>query len=61
MAARIARAGAHEAGHGPYLELVDAELDQERSRIRLEYQLLAASIGLIKAVGGAWEGEQVPP
>jgi multidrug efflux system outer membrane protein len=51
----------YEAGHSPYLEFVDAErtqLDHERAVIQLGYLRHAASIGLIKALGGAWDAPQ---
>jgi outer membrane protein, multidrug efflux system len=51
----------YEAGHSPYLEFVDAEraqLDHERAVIQLAYLRHAASIGLIKALGGAWDSPQ---
>jgi multidrug efflux system outer membrane protein len=52
----------YEAGHSPYLEFVEAEraqLDRERALIQLGYLRHAASIGLIKALGGAWDPPQV--
>lgn len=54
----------YEAGHSPYLEFVEAErgqLDRERARIQVAYQRHAASIGLVKALGGAWETQAPPP
>jgi multidrug efflux system outer membrane protein len=53
----------YEAGNSPYLEYVDAEraqLHHERQRIQLAYQRQAAGIGLVKALGGAWDAPQSP-
>jgi multidrug efflux system outer membrane protein len=54
----------YEAGHSPYLEFVEAErgeLERERARIQVGYQRHAASIGLVKALGGAWEASPAQP
>lgn len=49
----------YEAGVASYLELVDAErnmLLQERRQAQIEGQRFAASVRLIKSLGGGWEG-----
>ncbi|HXS68925.1 MAG TPA: efflux transporter outer membrane subunit [Candidatus Polarisedimenticolia bacterium] len=49
----------YKAGVVTYLEVATAqssELQNERSFVQLEGQRLNAQIGLIKAVGGGWEG-----
>ncbi len=48
----------YEAGTVNYLQVVDAErnrLQQERQKAQLEGQRFAASVRLIKALGGGWE------
>jgi multidrug efflux system outer membrane protein len=50
----------YEAGSGGFLELVDAErtlLQHERQLARLAAQRLTASVRLVKALGGGWDGE----
>ncbi|HEX4265153.1 MAG TPA: efflux transporter outer membrane subunit [Verrucomicrobiae bacterium] len=49
----------YKAGVVTYLEVAtaqNAELDNERLFVQLEGQRLNAQVGLIKAVGGGWEG-----
>jgi len=49
----------YKAGVVTYLEVAtaqSAELQNERSFVQLEGQRLNAQIGLVKAVGGGWEG-----
>ena len=53
----------YEAGVVNYLQVVDAErnmLQQERQKAQLEGQRFAASVRLIKALGGGWGGENSP-
>lgn len=50
----------YKEGAVSYLEVAEAErnaLFQERQRAQLEGQRFAASVRLIKALGGGWEGE----
>jgi multidrug efflux system outer membrane protein len=51
----------YKAGVVTYLEVAtaqSAELQNERLFVQLEGQRLNAEVGLIKAVGGGWEGNQ---
>ena len=51
----------YKAGLVTYLEVVTAqtaELNEERTVIQLRGQQLAASVGLIKSLGGGWRVEQ---
>ena len=60
--AELARAR-YNAGVVNYLQVVDAErntLQQERQKAQLEGQRFAASVRLVKALGGGW-GEEVDP
>jgi outer membrane protein, multidrug efflux system len=54
----------YKAGVVTYLEVAiaqNAALANERSFIQLEGQRLSAEVGLIKAIGGTWEGNQSEP
>ena len=53
----------YEVGVVNYLQVIDAErnmLEQKRQKAQLEGQRFAASVRLIKALGGGWEGENRP-
>jgi multidrug efflux system outer membrane protein len=53
----------YEAGTVSYLEVVDAKrnaLRQERQQTQLEGQRFAASVRLIKALGGGWSERPIP-
>ena len=52
----------YKAGLVTYLEVATAQnaaLNLERSVVQLRGQKQVASVGLIKTLGGGWEGEQV--
>ena len=62
QSAELARAR-YKVGVVNYLQVLDAErskLQQERQKVQVEGQRFAASVRLIKALGGGWEEEIHP-